>query len=449
MTSISLNPYDASCESVRRAIIDGLGAALLRSPDSRTLAAWRSLALGEKTFEEWKDGRLKERELLYLTIDTTGMCDLTCPQMCYYNPQIAVHRAAAPIEVLEQAIGEAAGALKLKNLVFAGKEPLLNASRLFRLMRFAATLPNRGFAVGMVTNGRNIAKYFDELRSVVAGQGLNFVDISLDSGEAAQHDGIRGQAGTFAKAVNALRLCHTIPALRVGIASVLRHDNADGLLALLRETYNINQKFFITPVQPPTFSQMRPLEWSYVGAFLKSLLHLLETELADAGLEVMVSLLGLYLFDAERDGFFRWEEFCEDSQGQCYIPRECGGNRVLIHAQVLPETGWGIARITYTGAYLPNTHFLQDATPEHHAVGFVQRESIGDLYQRATSLESVLQKVLESRTNHDCLGRPCWSACFGGLTGAEHSFVGGKGLRQQPHLCTKVAADFEGSADLG
>jgi hypothetical protein len=423
-------------------VIDGLGEALARQPQAKILAQWRALATGELSFAEWARQLRTSEELSYLTIDTTGACDLTCAQMCYYHPDISLNEHEVPVEALERAISDASGQLQLKNLVFAGKEPLLKASRLFRLIAFAGSLPDKKFAIGLVTNGRHIERNFSDLRAAVEAHNLDFVDISLDSGQAEQHDAIRGQAGTFARAVTALQACRELPGLRVGFTSVLRHDNAEGLLTLLRETSPFNRNFFITPVQPPTFSPMRPLAWKKLRDFLQSLIRLLETELADAKLEVMVGLLGLHLFDAERDGFIRWEDFCEDAQGQCYVPRSFGSNRLFLHAQVLPETGWRIARITYTGAYLPNTHFLQDPNPARHAVGFVQQEPLPELYRRAMSQDSVLQQMIDSRVNHDCQNRPCWNACFGGLTAAEHSFVGGAPLQQQPHLCLKTPVDF-------
>ncbi len=111
--------------------------------------------------------------------------------------------------------------------------------------------------------------------------------------------------------------------------------------------------------------------------------------------------------------------------------------------QVLPETGWRIGCITYTGAYLPNTHFVQDPYPERFAVGYVQEEPLPVLYRRALADSDVLGSMLRSRDNHACRRRPCWSCCFGGLAAAEHSFVGGAPLDRQPTLCLKSDTDFD------
>ena len=242
----------------------------------------------------------------------------------------------------------------------------------------------------------------------------------------------------------ALERCgHAWPKVRVGTASVLRLDNAEGIRELVRRAAPFNRYFFITPIQPPPFTATTPLPWAHIHAFLRKLLLLLETKLCGAGVEVMVSLLGLYLWDAEADGFFLWDELTEDTQGQVHIARELpGGNRFILHLQVLPETACRIGRITYDGAYLPNTHFVQDARPERFAVGYIQDERLPVLYRRALSAEGVLGKMLESRNYHSCRVRPCWGSCFGGLAAAEHSLVGGAPMDEQPALCLKTDTDF-------
>lgn len=426
----------------------GLEQACVRHPAAHILPLWRDLLSRRLDFREVLERFRRAPGLTYLTVDTTGVCDLTCLGMCYYHPDINVRQAPVTEEALQAAVGAAYAELGMKNLVFAGKEPLQNAGRLIRLARFAGDLPRRDFGIGVVTNGRGIAKHWSELDALAHDGLLTFLDISIDSAIAAQHDAIRGVPGTFERAWAALERCaHEWPQVRVGTASVLREDNSEGIRQLLRRAALFNRHFFITPIQPPPFTATPPLVWTHIRDFLRALLQLLKTDLCGAGLEVMVSLLGLYLWDAEADGFFQWDELCEDAQGQVHIERKVGGNRFILHMQVLPETGWRVGRITYNGAYLPNTHFVQHAQPERFAVGYIQEEPLPVLYRRALSPDGVLGRMLESRNDHSCRGRPCWSCCFGGLAAAEHSFVGGAPINRQPALCLKTNTDFiSGSA---
>jgi hypothetical protein len=363
--------------------------------------------------------------------------------MCYYNPKMNIRQQPVPVKALEDAILAGHRELALRNLIFSGREPLLNAAPFLNLARFSAALPDPKLAVGLVTNGRGIAKHWVQLDALADEGALTFLDISLDSGVAAQHDAIRGVPGTFQRAYTSFKRCvRAWHKVRVSAVSVLRHDNASGILELVRRSSHFNRHFFIAIIQPPVFSTTRPLLWKEVHDFLHQLISLLEGELRQANLEVTLSLLGIYLWDAEREGYLRWEDIQEDAQGQCFVEHQIGDSRLQLHLHVLPETGRRIARITFTGAYLPNTHFLQTPRPEDFAVGYIQEEPLPLLYRRAQASESVLAKMLKSRNTHVCRARPCWSSCFGGLSAAEHSFMGGPLLNQQPALCLKSEAEL-------
>lgn len=294
----------------------GLKQACACNPGVNILPLWRDLLSGQLDFRGVLDHFSCGPRLTYLTVDTTGVCDLTCPGMCYYHPDISLRRTPVAEEALQAAIAAAYTELGMTTLVFAGKEPLQNASRLSRLARFAGELAGRDISTGLVTNGRGIAKHWSELAALAHNGSLTFLDISIDSGIAAQHDAIRGVPGTFEKAFAALERCvGEWPQVRVGTASVLREDNAEGIRELLRRAVPFNRHFFVTPVQPPPFTATPALRWTHIRDFLRALLHLLETDLCGAGLEVMISLLGLYLWDAEAEGFFQWDELREDTQG--------------------------------------------------------------------------------------------------------------------------------------
>ena len=404
----------------------------------------RDLAIGNLGFLQLVEVLKENSELTFLTLDTTGICDLKCQKMCYYHPAINAKKNASEDKFFNAAILEACQKLDLKILIFSGKEPLLNIYRLHRLISFAGNLSGQyNFDIGIVTNGRLIAKNWQWLNSIVQKGWLHFLDISIDSGIPEQHDSIRGVTGTFLRAYSSLERCKIDwPQVRVGCTSVLRHDNGDGILALITRSASFNEYYFITPIQPPPFSDIEPLSWNEIRKFIEALISQLETEQKEAGLEIIIQLLGLYLYDAQLDGFFDWNELQEDAVGQIFTERDIGGNRLILQMQVLPDTSWRTARITYDGFYLPNAHFLQHPQPESFAVGNIQEESIVSLYRRSLSETSTLYKILQSRNEHSCRKRPCWGSCFGGLAASENIFITGGTLTEQPQLCLKTNNDF-------
>lgn len=80
---------------------------LRRYPDAPTLEAWRRLASGTVTFDEYYRQMQRDRRLTFLTIDVTGVCDLMCSGMCYYHPDTDRRKALVPEESLKTAITEA------------------------------------------------------------------------------------------------------------------------------------------------------------------------------------------------------------------------------------------------------------------------------------------------------------------------------------------------------
>jgi hypothetical protein len=420
------------------AILTGLQEALRWQPEAPMLESWLGLAAGTLTLEDFYRRILAKPQLTYLTVDVTGICDLTCPGACYYHPEIDPRKPMVSEDILKKAILEAEDTLGLQTLVLAGKEPFLNPKRLFSLLSFCGTIPNRRFSVGVITNGRHIARRWTEVKAMADTGSLDFLDISIDSGDSAQHDAIRGRIGTWDLAISALREASThLPSVRVGISSVLREDNADGILKLLAIAAPYTSHFFIVPIQPPPFSSIRPLEVEKVMTFLQRLNASLRTLKQDKGLEITVSLPGLYVLEAVQAGLFEWQDLVESHHGMIYARTQIHNHTVLYACSIMPEQACRIARITYDGAYLGHLHFLQSRTPEAYAVGFLQQESILALYEKSISPGSRFHQLLLSRQRHECRDRPCWSNCFGGWTVADNAFLTQYPLESKPLLCPK------------
>lgn len=426
-------------------LASGLGAAAARQPSALLLNQWAGLAAGTLDFGDFYQTVKNLHQLTYLTIDTTGACDLTCAGMCYYHPAISLTQGPVDEAVLRRAISQARDELSLRVLAFAGKEPFLNAPRLFSLLRYAGEESSRDFSIGVVTNGRHIARHAASIAELVRSHSLDYIDVSIDSADPAEHDLLRGIAGTHKLATDAiLWLNRELPEINVTVASVLRSDNSKGILKLIELLGWSNRRFQIQPIQPPPSSPFRPLNAAEVVSFLEDLISQLGSSLRDAKIEVSVELMGIYLLEVARQGIFAWKDIQEDENHVLYVERSIGGNLLIITCEVFPLQAWRLARIRYDGAYLAHMHFLQSPHPNDFAVGFLQTEPITELFDKAINSESHFSKILQSRVSHDCKTRPCWRNCFGGWNGAENSFLEkGRKLSDKPRLCTKQEPDFD------
>jgi MoaA/NifB/PqqE/SkfB family radical SAM enzyme len=424
-------------------LVTGLEIAAA-NPGSFLLSHWHRLATGQMGFSDFLDAVRRQRQLTYLTIDTTGACDLKCTGMCYYNPDISLGKNPVEESLLRKAISQAATELSLRVLTFAGKEPFLNAPRLFSLAKFAGSIQSRNYMIGIVTNGRHVARYRRELVELTERGNLDYVDISIDNADPVEHDRLRGIEGTHQLAVEAvLWMNQELPGIRTTVPSVLRRDNSAGILQLISLLASSNRHFQIQPIQPPPGSPFAPLAPEHILKFLEDLIAALEGPMQGAGIEVSVELLGIYLLEVVQRGIFAWSEIQEDENNILFVERSIGGNTLVITCEIFPLQAWRLARVMYNGTYLAHMHFLQSKNPEAFAVGSLQESSIVELFDMATTDGSHFCKVIESRRDHACSIRPCWKNCFGGWNGAENAFLEkSRKLTDQPRLCIKGEAEF-------
>lgn len=418
--------------------LSSLERAVQAQPDAKALRKWFGLANGNLSIADFYRMVRAERQLAYLTIDVNVVCDLTCEGMCYYHPDIDKRKDQVPDDIVKAAIDEAEQSLGLQTLVIAGKEPFLNPKKLFAMLEIAGPAQDRTYSTGTITNGRHLFRHWAELKQLAYDGYLDFLDISLDSGIASQHDQFRGRAGTFDLAFSALRdSAHYLDGVRVGVSSVFRGDNEQGLLTLIREASRWTRHFFITPMQPPPYSSLPPLPAHVVTGFFSKLHSELQGIDTDAGLEITVLLPGVYVYDAAAECLFKWDDLHESPSGAIYAPSQVGKHTVLYMLATLPEQAWRVARITSSGAYLGHLHFLQTPRPEAYACGFIQDESIVTLYDKSLEIGSPFHTILESRQQHQCRSRECWPVCFGGWSAAENSLLAGDSLAKQPKICLK------------
>lgn len=402
------------------------------------LTIWQALCDGALSWEEFAERFKAQSQLTYLSIDTTAGCDLTC-EGCYYHPQIPLNKEQVSLSDLVNAVSQAIDKLGTRAVVLAGKEPLLNAARVWNLLDSLSTMPGRQHVrVGMICNGRHVERHWNRFLAADTSVGLDFVDISFDSGDPLEHDQIRGVPGTFERSFRALTRCsQELTHVRVGTSCVLRERNLEGLLELIRRTTGLRVAHWITPLQPPPFSNASAPTVKILGAFLAQLRTLLRTELCKNSHDVTVSIPGIYIYDLVKDGELDLTGLKEDHDGQFAIIENIGRSCMNIHLAILPDNGWRQARILADGSYLSHIHFLEVPNPQQLSIGNISTSSIIELWNMAIASNSIADRLLNTRAEHDCRSRGCWSHCLGGWTVSENSLLTHKSLHQQPELCQR------------
>lgn len=415
----------------------------LQRSDVPSLRIVAQLALGQLTFTQYYDHLLQTARLNGLAVDVGRTCNLRCPGMCYRSERgmRTDPRAYAPREAFYRVLREGAQT-GLQNLTVNGTEPLLPGEardRTFDLLTHAGQRESRPYLTGMVTNGLLVGSCWPQLDRAVAEGQLDYVDLSLDSGRAEEHDRIRGVSGAFAKTVTALRDLNGRyrDSLRVGVSTVLRPDNQAGVLDLLRTTAAFNRFFFMTPViPPPGVGAVKCMTSEEVITFARSLESLLTQELADAGIEVTLQLTGLQAYRFVEAGLLNWFDLKEPA-GRLFAEKQLGANQLLYALAILPQYGSNIGQLLYTGDYLPHAHFLSADNPRQYAVGNIRDTSISELHRRGLEGQ-VFRDLLQARDQHACRNRNCWASCFGGLAvHAEMAYLHGIALTEQPSECSE------------
>ncbi len=140
----------------------------------------------------------KLRGPLNIMWDMTNRCNLCCMH-CYNKSGKEPCYTDLPDEKMK-IIGRHIVEAGIPVVCFCGGEPLLRYPLLIQMTKL---LSSNGIVVNMVTNGLLLTKEkVKELRE----NGINGIQISLDSYIAEIHDKFRGKSGAFQSALNALKL---------------------------------------------------------------------------------------------------------------------------------------------------------------------------------------------------------------------------------------------------
>jgi MoaA/NifB/PqqE/SkfB family radical SAM enzyme len=341
----------------------------------------------------------------------------------------------------------------LTNLTIAGTEPFLHLDhdtessglatrRTFEILEALGAMP-RGYRLGIVSNGLGIHRHWDALAALAQKGAFDYIDLSIDSGDVPAHDRIRGRKGAGMAVLAALREANQrLNGVRIGTSSVLRQDNAKGVLQLIQEQAGCNRHYFVTPIQPLSLGKgVQPTSLAIVHQFVCDLTQMFgESTLHGRRIEVTLLITGLYIHDLIMGGVFTWDEV-EDIGGHLSVTRMIGGNTLRIELSILPSYGLTLGLLEFTGDYLPHAHALQIPHEQRKewVAGNITHEPLRTLHERGK--RGVIQRMIRARTDHACRREPCWNTCFGGMAfNMEDAALRQRPLTEKPTACLRGEA---------
>lgn len=154
-----------------------------------------------------------------VALNITSRCNLRCLH-CYNGSGEDSRRDMDRAALLRAA--DAVLTLKPFNLCLCGGEPLCCPDLLALLRHLRGRVPR----ISMVTNGFALDEGWAR---TLAEHGLSAVQVSLDGAYAWQHDSLRGAAGSFERAIKAIRALRAAGVAQVVCSILPNRLNVDSL----------------------------------------------------------------------------------------------------------------------------------------------------------------------------------------------------------------------------
>lgn len=167
---------------------------------------------------------------LFAVWNFTNLCNLNC-RHCY---QDSGHRALPNELTLDEKLDlvDQMAAEYVPMIAFAGGEPTLSKDLLPTLRRCR----QYGIHTTIASHGGTITR---KMADDLAEAGVRYVEISLDSVDAAKHDAFRGQPGMWERSIAGMRNVVATPGMRLGIAMCVHQGNYDEVEDMLRFAVDI------------------------------------------------------------------------------------------------------------------------------------------------------------------------------------------------------------------
>ncbi|MEM1566433.1 MAG: radical SAM protein [Candidatus Bathyarchaeia archaeon] len=185
-----------------------------------------------KNFLKFRSGR---PSFLFASYNVTGRCNLRCVYCDWWKTEKSELQTDEALAVIDNVCS-----LGVTFFDFSGGEPLLRKD----LTVLAKRVSRHNCLVSMNTNATLLKR---ENASKIA-ESFDIIVVSIDGPEEC-HDKIRGVAGTFQRAVEAIKILKKY-GVRVGVNSVISPYNIDVFPKFVEEMRNIADFMQVQPVHP-------------------------------------------------------------------------------------------------------------------------------------------------------------------------------------------------------
>lgn len=170
---------------------------------------------------------------LFIVWNFTNRCNLRC-RHCYQNAGINSSKELTTYEGLK--LVEELAEADVSSIAFSGGEPLCRKD-FFKIAKRAREL---GMYVAVATNGtlidREVARKLSEI--------IHYAEISLDGINPATHDRFRGVAGSWEKAVSAIKYL-VEEGVSVGVATTATKHNLNEIPKIVKFAEELGADYFI------------------------------------------------------------------------------------------------------------------------------------------------------------------------------------------------------------
>jgi radical SAM protein with 4Fe4S-binding SPASM domain len=215
---------------------------------------------------------------LFAVWNFTNRCNLKCKH-CYQDSE---HQAIANELSLEEKLGviDQMGALSMPMLAISGGEPTISPHLLPVVERAAGY----GMHLSLATNGTTMTP---QRCRELANAGLRYVEISLDSVDAARHDAFRGAPGLWEKTVAGARNVVATDGLRLGIAMCVHQGNFSEVEAMIDFAAELGAGAFAHFNFIPVGRGLNMVSGDITPAQREQLLAILNRRMQDGGIGVI------------------------------------------------------------------------------------------------------------------------------------------------------------------
>jgi len=308
----------------------------------------------------------------------TNRCNLAC-RHCYQDSA----RAALADELTRDEklrLVDEMGGLHMPMLAISGGEPTLSDDLLPVVRRSAGW----GMHLSLATNGTTMTA---ELAGRLAEAGLRYVEISLDSVDAARHDAFRGVRGMWRRAVAGARVVAATPPLRLGIAMCVHSGNVGEVEAMIDFAEQLGAGCFAHFNFIPVGRGLRMVSGDIAPARREELLDLLNRRMQAGGMGVIST--------APQLGRVCLAGAALEGRTACSHAGSGSGAKARVVAKYLGGCGAGRCYVCVE----PDGDVTPCVYLPHRVMGNVRRRPLAEIFR-----SSVFWDVLNDRTRrlHHC-----------------------------------------------